>query len=244
MQLFRASRGLIPACDMADLADVSRLVKATADLPFVQGYKIGMTPGLGYGLKRVVQVIRRHTELPVIYDHQKFGTDVPELCAGQIIEVFQQAGLQGVIVFPLAGARTLEASVRALDDAGIISIIGGEMTHPGYLQSENGYIADESPSQMYTDAATLGVDHFVVPGTRLRSMAHYKDRLSQLVSEPKFLFPGIGRGQGGDIVEAFRQVAPFPSYAIVGRGLSGERDRTSAAQRLWHAVEAAGLGSP
>jgi orotidine-5'-phosphate decarboxylase len=197
-----------------------------------------MTLGLAHGLKATVDVVRGLTDAPVIYDHQKFGTDVPAVCGGAVVSVFAEAGLSAVIIFPEAGIRTLEASVAAVKAAGLVPIVGGEMTHPGYLSSDGGYIEPNAPMRMYEDAARLGVQHFVVPGTHADSMIRYKDRLSALVDAPAFMFPGIGRGQGGDIVEAFRAVLPAPAYAIVGRGISEEQDKRGAAERLWSSVAA------
>lgn len=241
MDLFRASWGIVPACDMSDLAELERVVKATHKLSFVQGYKVGMVPALSVGLAHLVATIRKFTDLPIIYDHQKFGTDIPEICGGEIVGLFSESGVQSVIIFPHAGIRTLEAATKALFQAGLIPMVGGEMTHPGYLQSEGGYIADGAPTRIYMDAVGLGVSYFIVPGTRLQSMARFKAQLDQVVVEPKFLFPGVGRGQGGDIVAAFKQVAPAPAYAIVGRGITAEADPSEAAKRLWGTVESSGI---
>lgn len=238
-ELFSVGHGIIPACDMSDLSGLERLVAATADLPFVCGYKVGITPVLTGGISRVVEVVRGYSRAPIVYDHQKFGTDIPEICSGNLLDVLVKAGVGAIIIFPQAGIRTLEATVEACLKKGLVPIVGGEMTHNGYLVRENGYIADGGPERMYTDAAALGVEHFVIPGTRLERMAYYKSVLARAVPNPKFLFPGIGKGQGGDIVEAFRRVSPNSSYAIVGRGIYAEEDMRAAARRLWQGVREA-----
>jgi orotidine-5'-phosphate decarboxylase len=237
MSLFRDRKGIIPACDMIKLDELEALVRATAPLPFIQGYKVGSILGLANGLPTVVSAVRRYTTLPIIYDHQKFGTDVPDLCAGDIIEVFLSARVDAVIIFPQAGPETLTAAVNALKDANIIPMVGGEMTHRRYLTSEGGYLSNEGPERMYEDGVKAGSEYFIVPGTHPERIAFYSRMLGNLTTEPKFLFPGIGRGQGGDIVEAFRRSAPFPSYAIVGRGIYAARNPAQAAQQLWDAVE-------
>jgi orotidine-5'-phosphate decarboxylase len=221
---------------MSNRDKVSALVKATASLDFIHGYKLGATPSLANGLPAMVKIIRKYTDLPIIYDHQKFGTDVPDVCSGELIEVFTEAKVSAVIIFPQAGPETLKAAVTALLRAGIVPIVGGEMTHPKYLEGEGGYLSDKAPMRIYTDAAKLGVEYFVVPGTRPESIQKYKSELSKLLAQPKFLFPGIGKGQGGDIAEAFQRASPYPSWAIVGRGIYAEADPKAAAQRLWSAV--------
>lgn len=236
MELFTKNYGIIPACDVSQLSELKVLVNETCSLDFVVGYKIGMQLVINHGIRRVLGTIQRLTGLPVVYDHQKFGTDIPEICGGPILTTLKDAGVSGIIVFPQSGIETLRATVDACKANGLTCIAGGEMTHKGYLVAQGGYISDDGPQRMYADAAKAGVDHFVVPGTSLQSMKDYSSALRQLVTDPKFLFPGIGKGQGGDIVDAFAAVSPFKSYAIVGRGIYAERDKAEAAKRLWQRV--------
>lgn len=239
--MFSQDRGMVVACDVDSLWEIEKLVEVTESLPFIQGYKIGASLALDYGLRTVAAVVRDYTPKTIIYDHQKFGTDIPDMCRGPVIDVFQRAGVDSVIVFPQAGRNSLEAAVGALIDAGLEPMVGGEMTHSGYLRSEGGYIADESPQEMYLDAARLGVRYYIVPGTRPDSISRY-NYLGRLVTRPSFLFPGIGNGQGGDIVEAFLHVDPFlPAYAIIGRGIYTDEDPKGAAERMWQTVVEAGL---
>ncbi len=237
MELFTSKYGVIPACDVSSLPALEKLVKSTYDLSFIQGYKIGMELVIRHGVENVTAELRNHTSLPIIYDHQKFGTDIPDICSGRILEHLKMAGVDAIIIFPQAGVETLEATVRACEALELVPIVGGEMTHHGYLAEEGGYITDDGPERMYRDAARFGVLHFVVPGTRLESMKKYRSQLEDIVEEPKFLFPGIGRGQGGDIVAAFTAVEPLSAYAIVGRGIYAEEDSREAATRLWNSVQ-------
>jgi len=185
------------------------------------------------GARKVVREIRRLTNLPIIYDHQKYGTDIPDLSGGEILESFKDAGIDGLIIFPFAGIKTLQATVEGCRRANLISIVGGEMTHPGFLVSEGGYIADDSPEKIYRDAAHLGVDTFVVPGTKIEKIKEYTKVIGDLVPNPRLMFPGIGKGQGGDIAEAFKAALPYSCSAIVGRGLYAAEDIGAAAIGLW-----------
>ncbi len=238
MELFHRKYGIIPACDVSTLKELEELVEQTHSLDFIVGYKIGMQLVLVYGIKRVLKAIRSHTELPVIYDHQKFGTDIPDICGGPILGILKNAGLAGIIAFPQSGIQTLRSLVEGCKDVGLTCIVGGEMTHKGYLAADGGYICDDGPRRMYSDAAKLGIEYFVIPGTKLESMRSYSIELQKLIGDPRFLFPGIGRGQGGDIAAAFSAVSPLKGYAIVGRGIYGESDKTMAARRLWETATA------
>lgn len=244
-QLFKSKYGIIPACDVQDTRDLVRLVDETSDIDGIVGYKVGALLALKYGLSKIYEEISAYTDLPVIYDHQKLGTDIPEISGGDILRVCKEAGVKGVIIFPQSGPETLKATVIGSEDEklkdtvrgcfkrGLTPIVGGEMTHKKYLRSEGGYIADDAPKRMYMDATKLGVEHFVIPGTKIEKMKEYCLLLEKELKEPNFLFPGLGKEyQGGDIVAAFETVKPFPSYAIVGRAIYAAEDIKKATKRL------------
>lgn len=237
MDLFSSKYGIVPACDVSSIASLTALVEATFDLDFIQGYKIGMELVVKERVNEVTTAIRKYTDLPIIYDHQKFATDIPDVCSGRILDILKEAGIDALILFPLSGIETLEATINRCKSLGLTPIVGGEMTHKGYLVQEDGYIADDSPGRMYVDAASMNAKYFIVPGTRIESMKKYRLQLEEILPNPAFLFPGVGKGQGGDIVAAFEAVRPLSAYAIVGRGIYAEDDSREAARRLWNSVE-------
>jgi len=235
------SHGIIVACDVTDLDELSRLVSATCSLECIVGYKVGMLMALSHGLARATAAVKKHTDKLVIYDHQKFGTDIPDVCSGSALDTIKSAGVGALIIFPQAGVETLRAALSGCHERGLCPIAGGEMTHPGYLVTEGGYIDDKAPRRMYVDAARNGASHFVVPGTKIDRIRTYGRLLADVVSEPAFLFPGIGKGQGGDIVQAFEATLPYRAYAIVGRSIYQSDDPAHAVEKLWKAVVSAGF---
>jgi len=238
--MFRSKKGLIVACDVGDLGLLEGLVEATRDLEPIQGYKIGASLALRYGIGRAVETIRKRSDLPIIYDHQKFGTDIPEVCSG-LLGALRDSGIDSLIMFPQAGVETLRASVRACVEEGIVPMVGGEMTHRGYLVSEGGYIENKGPERIYRDAAAMGVEYFVLPGNRPAPMERYRDLLGKAAASPKFLFPGVGGGQGGDMAKAFSILKGYPAYAIVGRGIYSRSDMRGAVLEMWDRAES-GVG--
>lgn len=236
MALFSEPRGIVVACDVPRLNSMSELIQATTSLPFIYGYKVGMELALARGLSEVLMTARQVTTKPIIYDHQKFGTDIPDICSGRVLDIIRDAGVDAVIIFPLSGNETLRSTIEGCRSRGIEPIVGGEMTHKGYLTEEGGYIENTAPGRIYQDAAALGVRIFIVPGTRLANIRQSRTTIEASISSPSYLFPGIGKGQGGDIVEAFESVAPHNCYAIVGRGIYAEPDPAVAALTLWTAV--------
>jgi orotidine-5'-phosphate decarboxylase len=233
MKLFKNEYGIIPACDVQDIISLMNIIKETRSLGFIQGYKLGIKIIAIEGAKKVIREIRKLTELPIIYDHQKYGTDIPDLSGGNILERFKKIGFGGLIIFPFAGINTLRAIIAGCKRTDLLPIVGGEMTHPGFLVSEGGYIADDSPAKIYRDAALLGVDTFVVPGTKKDKIKKYAELIGDLVPNPRLMFPGIGKGQGGDIAEAFKAALPYNCTAIVGRGIYAAKDISAAACALW-----------
>jgi orotidine-5'-phosphate decarboxylase len=235
--LFKFPHGIVVACDVTGLEALGRLVKELSDVDFVVGFKLGMYLTLKYGLPAAVEAVKKWVDKPLIYDHQKFGTDIPDICGGEALKLLKDAGIEGVIIFPQSGVETLKSTVRGCQTYNLTPIIGGLMTHRGFLVSEGGYIEDEAPERIYRDAARLGVDHFVLPGNRIPLMKNFTSKIASWIAEPKILFPGVGSGQGGSLKEAFQTTQHASSYAILGRSIYQSSNPRKAAEELWKEVE-------
>lgn len=221
-------RTIIPACDV-DLQRFEELVKTTDSIDKVGGYKIGMVLGLTEGLPKVAEIARKHTKKPLIYDHQKAGTDIPDT-GSKFAQVVAKAGFDAVILFPQSGPATLTAWFQQADQIGLRVIVGGRMTHDRYLVSEGGYLADESVDRMYLDAARLGVTDFVVPGNQPDFIRRVRHLLEKFGIKPAFYAPGFV-AQGGKISEAAEAAGP-KWHAIVGRAIYESPDMQQAAKEL------------
>ncbi len=151
-EIIQLERSIIPACDMTESEDFIRLVRETHDISGIGGYKIGAALVITYGLPNLVKTVQEFGDLPVIYDHQKAMTDIPDT-GTSIVKAVKNAGASALIGFPESGPSTQEAWIKACQDAGLNIIGGGEMTHPRYKRSEGGYIADEGLDEMYLFAA-------------------------------------------------------------------------------------------
>jgi orotidine-5'-phosphate decarboxylase len=226
--MFALDHGIIVACDVKTLDELKKLVQATFDTEGIAGYKIGFILGLNYGLKNTVDTIKNLTTLPVIYDHQKASTDIPEM-GNEFATVMKSAGVDSAIIFPQSGPATQESFVKALIDNGLVPMTGAEMTHPKYLESDGGYIKDGSPEKMYELSAKNGCEYFVVPGNKPEAIKKYSEMLSK-ITKPKFCFPGIGR-QGGDIEAAFKACGTS-AYAIIGSSIYKAPDPRKAAEEF------------
>ena len=218
MEIIGYRRSVIPACDVASLPQLEMLVEATCKVSGIGGYKIGLKLGLGFGLKLVVDTIKEQTNLPVIYDHQKAGNDIPEMGL-DFAEEAKEAGVDAVILFPFAGPKTEQAWIKACREAGLEVLVGGHMTHEKFLASEGGFIDDHAPYEIYKIAAELGVKDFIVPGNKPGFVLKYREHLENILGSRKFTLYAPGFiSQGGDISKT-GQVAGENWHAIVGSAI-------------------------
>ena len=219
-------RSVIPACDVQTLEQFEDLVKKTADIGKIGAYKLGFELGLTYGLPKVVEVARKHTTKPLIYDHQKAGTDIPDT-GKNFARVIKNTGIDAVILFPQSGPETERAWIYHALNSGLKIIVGGRMTHPAYSVSEGGFITDEGALEMYRIAAQIGVNDFVVPGNKPDLIKQIRELVEAEGSTPVFYAPGF-IAQGGKIEEAAK-AAGDRFHGIVGRGIYQAKDMRQAA---------------
>jgi len=226
--MFEREHGVIIACDVDDLEKLKELVEKTYGIEGIVGYKIGANLALQYGLKNIMEEIDFH--LPVIYDHQKAGTDIPYI-AEKFAMACKKANIKGVIIFPMAGRKSEEAFIEAIFKYEMIPMVGGEMTHEAYLAEDGGFLLDDAPGRMYEIAAKKGVEYFILPGNKEEALKKYHLLLTSLINEPKYCMPGIGR-QGGEIRKAFTVLRGYPCYAIVGSAIYKSENIEEAAKRF------------
>jgi orotidine-5'-phosphate decarboxylase len=103
--IIKLPRSVIPACDVSTDVEFEGLVRETCDVQGIGAYKVGFQLTIFYGLKHIVNIARKYTNLPIIYDHQKAGTDIPEL-GKNFASACCLAGVNAVILFPFGGAAT------------------------------------------------------------------------------------------------------------------------------------------
>lgn len=227
-KIIQRKRSVIPACDVP-LEVYEEIVRETADIDGIGGYKVGFYLALQHGLPKIVEIARKYTDKPIIYDHQKAGTDIPDL-GKKFVDVCEKAGIDAIILFPQSGPETEKAWIESALEKDLGVIVGGLMTHPKYVRSEGGYLADEAIMEMYLNAADLGITDFVVPGNRPDDIRRIRETLEQKGISPTFYAPGFV-AQGGRISEAAK-VAGDSWHAIVGRGIYKAKDKRQAAIEL------------
>lgn len=226
-----AQHSVIPACDIP-LDRFEVLVRETADLPMVSAYKVGFVLALSAGLPRVVEVARRYTDKPLIYDHQKAATDIPAT-GGVFMQTLQRAGIDAVILFPQAGPHTERAWIDAGRAHDLHVIVGGWMTHPGYRQSDGGFLSNEGILKMYRVAAQQQITDYVVPGNQPDAIAQIRALLVEEGIAPTFYSPGL-LTQGGSLEDA-ASAAQGAWHAIIGRRITQSSEPRQSILDLWPA---------
>ena len=221
-------RSIVVACDV-DKDKFEEVVRETCDVPQVGGYKVGATLGLSVGLPSVVRIARDYTAKPLIYDHQKAGTDIPDT-GKAFMAMLRECGIDAVILFPLSGPATQTAWIQSAQEVGLPVIVGGHMTHERFTVSEGGYIDDAAVEKMYSNAAFHVVTDYVVPGNRPDVIRRVRGLLSESKIDPVFYAPGF-ISQGGSISEAAYAAGPR-WHAIVGRAIYEAADMRKVALSL------------
>lgn len=224
-RIIKRDRSIIISLDL--LLDRSEeVVEKTQDIDEVGAYKIPAISGLE-GWISWVDTLRICTNKPLIYDHQKAGTDVPDT-AEKFMESLSAAEFDAVILSPRTNDyETQEAWIKAAQKQELGVIVGGEMTH---MENPAHYV---EILDIYSDAVYLGVTDFVVPGNKPESIKRIREIVESKVKNPTFYAPGFGEAQGGDLAESAK-VAGERFHAIVGRGIywNTEEDRYNNADEM------------
>jgi orotidine-5'-phosphate decarboxylase len=222
----RASKGIIIAADVPTISNLRDLAHICSQVSEVVAVKVGFSLALRYSLPSVVSAVNEVCTLPVIYDHQKAGTDIPAM-GKPFTQTCSDAGVQGVIFFPQAGPKTLEAFLTAAFDFELVPIVGLAMTHPAYLKSEGGFIDDDATDSVFKISIDNGVRNFVLPGTKPDLVKKFADNPLGSIRPANIMMPGIG-SQGGAITTAFEATQGHNPFAIIGSAVYNAPDPKTA----------------
>lgn len=183
------------------------------------------------GLPEVVRRMREHTDLPIIYDHQKADNDIPPM-GEEFAGVCKAGGVDAVIFFPFSSPVTEEKWIKAAQDAGLHVLVGGHMTVPQFLESEGGYIANSAPERIYRLGAEMEVKDFVVPGNKVEFVEKYRQLLEEVLGPDNFMLHAPGFiGQGG-VISEFALKAGNKWNAIVGSAIYKAVDMRTATKQM------------
>ncbi|MCX7306568.1 MAG: orotidine 5'-phosphate decarboxylase [Afipia sp.] len=222
---------MIPALDVDSIDDMLRLVEKTANVPGIAGYKLGLTGTLPNGLPAAILALRKITDLPVIYDHQKAGPDMPDM-AQKFAKLCKGAGANALILFPVAGPQAVRSFVGETVRQGLIPVVGGHIPVPDYCISGGGFMIDDVLERIMAIANEAGAHHFVLPANDAEAIRRHVDWMARTVNNPVAFLTGFGT-LGGDVGTAFRAAsACLVKFAIVGRAVSTNKSPGDAARKF------------
>lgn len=148
-----------------DIEDGLKLIEIIEDdsdlMRKIYGYNIGSMWVLDRGLNVLDDVWG--SKLNIILDMQKWPTDIPEIVAKQVNKVAKKKCVDELIVCPMGGGKkSLEALVTTCKDNDIRPLCVLEMTH----SESDSYLKLGAWIDILHDAATLGVDGYIIPATK------------------------------------------------------------------------------
>jgi orotidine-5'-phosphate decarboxylase len=235
--------GIVPALDVDSAEQLDRIVRETSRVEGVAGYKIGLTSVLRAGLAESVRRLRELTDLPLLYDHQKAGPDMPDMAA-KFTQLCKDAGADGLILFPVAGPTAVDRFVGEAIKAGLIPVVGGEIPVADYTIAGGGYMKADTLSLIMKRAVKQGASHFVLPARDNEKVKRWARWIGDHVHAPTVFLTGFG-ALGGSIKEAFAAASPCPdAFAIVGRLITGSKKPGDAARRLFDELRSSRAAQP
>ncbi|MGA7327702.1 MAG: hypothetical protein WBX25_25215, partial [Rhodomicrobium sp.] len=188
------------------------------------------------GLSASVLRLRDMTNLPLLYDHQKAGPDMPDM-ATKFTALCKEAGVNGLILFPVAGPTAVDRFVGEAIKADLIPVVGGEIPVADYTIAGGGYMKADTLSLIMKRAAKQGANHFVLPARDNAKIAQWTQWIAENVRAPSVFLTGFG-ALGGSIKEAFAAASPCPNaFAIVGRLITESKKPGDAARRLYDELQ-------
>ncbi len=184
----------------------------------IYGYKVGSLWILEEGLEVVQDLYGIVDDHVVILDMQKWPTDLPEFVRKQVDKVVSTDAVDELIACPMGGGRkSLESFVIGCKEGGIRPLCVLEMTHP----DSDSYLKHGAWIDILHDAATFGIDGFVIPSTK-----EPKQEIKIYLNTecPKFTYDLYTTGfeaQEGSLVTMIKFGV---SRYIIGRGIYEAKD--------------------
>ena len=233
----KGEMGIIPALDIDAHEQLEFVVRETSKREGVAGYKLGLTSVMRFGLLESVRRLRDMTDLPIIYDHQKAGPDMPDM-AKKYTAMCKEADLDGLILFPVAGPTAVDGFVGEAVRAGLVPMVGGEIPVPDYGVSGGGYMVDDALDRILARAVHNKADHFVLPAHNAAKIERWSKWIAANVKSPLVLITGFG-ALGGTIETSFAAASVCGRrFAIVGRLITGSKTPGDTAAQMYEQMQA------
>lgn len=238
MELFEQKNGVI--IDLCCLHGKSYMaaIEAADNIPFVAGYRVGTLPVLEYGLKDTIRSIRKISGKPVIYDHQKLGSDLPGVYKDGMLDLIKSFGTDGVFIFPLGGKEVLESIINKCNDIKLIPVVCGDLSYKGFFTEEGGYMDIDVQQRIYLDAASYGVSHFMMSCNRVDRIKIYCHQLGGMIGQLKIIFTGTNSADCSNLPDACSQLKHNKAFALFNGSFNNADGYVSLLNDFWEGFKA------
>jgi len=209
--MFNDPPGIILSLDV-DINEAIKVIENVKDLKQeIAGLKVGSILAWRYGLPKIMEEIKNICDIPIIFDAQKAGNDIPNIVRQQV-QFIADIGIDSFIASPQgAGSKTLDSFVKACLEFDVIPIIVIEMTQP----LSDIFLSGNAREMVLLQALKLDVENFIAPANKLGRIQYYKNISKEYDKKIKIFSPGVGP-QGGEAESAVQAGADF---LIVGRSI-------------------------
>jgi orotidine-5'-phosphate decarboxylase len=231
MERFENIPSIIPSMDV-DIEDMVRIIDNVKNLKKeVGGLKIGSLLIWKYGLEKVVSEIKSVCDLPIMFDAQKAGTDIPSIVEEQV-RLVADVDIDAFIASPLgSGSKTLESFIKTSFECDVTPIVVLEMTHP----MANAFLKEDVGEKILTQSLEMGVENFVAPANNPERIRIYRNLASEKDKTIKIFSPGVGPQGGGPDTA----VEAGTDFVITGRSVYQAKNPAEEIIRMYALIKKA-----
>ena len=198
-------------------------LKPVEDL--LAGYKVGSLLVYANSIN-VLRDIKDKAGVPIIYDGQKLGTDIPDIVRDQV-ELLAIVDVGQLIVCPMGGGdETLESFVVTCFENGIKPVCVIQMTHKGAER----YLVEDSGAMILRDALDMGVRDFVYPATKPEILERHRQMIGLDPAQGEITYKATGFKVQGGLPKTLKDLGV--TEFIVGRAIYQADDPVQAVKDL------------
>lgn len=237
MEIFKAKNGILIEFNSDNTKIINNIISSTKDFPFIVGYKINAESIILSGLESILKLIKEQSSLPLIYDHQKFGSDDPDISGGSIIEKIKNVGVDALVILPYAGKEILRRTIESCGRVGLLAIVCGDLPNKGYFNDEGGYIDSDSQQGIYLDAARLGISHFLMSCNRIERIQIYCHQLGGIVGQLKIFLTAINSTECTNLPDSCSQIKQNNAYAVFDKKFADPIEYINLLKTFWKSFQ-------
>jgi orotidine-5'-phosphate decarboxylase len=216
MSVLLQEKGIIFSPDFINIEATLKILDKCH--PFFSGIKIGNPTLYQYGFE-VLRKIKKHFDLPIICDFKLM--DIP-IIADHIIGLGIHYGMDGAMIWGLAGEEILCSCISRAKDDHIMIFILTEFTHVNN-------IPESTSNEIASLAVKLGAFGIQAPATRPNRVQGLRKIIGK---ELKIISCGVGC-QGAPYGSAIKNGA---DYEIIGRSICLAPEPMKEAEKAYNAI--------